>query len=63
MATKNKDCDEKNAIVKFIGDPQDYISGKECDEWVYCRDCLDKKECKREKHFLFVYGREYKAYF
>ena len=30
---------EKFARVKFIGNPQAYLSGKNCDEWRSCQQC------------------------
>ena len=54
---------EKFAKVKFIGNQQEYISGQFCDEWQFCRDCSRHSDCALERMFLFIYGKEYKAYF
>ena len=54
---------EKFAKVKFIGNPQVYLSGKDCDEWRYCQQCSKVDFCVKEKLFLFLSGKEYKAYF
>ena len=37
---------EKFAIVKFIGNEENYVSGEICNEWLYCRDC--------EKHGITI---------
>ena len=54
---------EKFAKVKFVGNQQEYIAGKACDEWQFCRDCLQHSNCALERRFLFINGKEYKAYF
>ena len=54
---------EKFARVKFVGRQEEYISGKYCDEWRYCVQCPQHKECAQERKFLFLEGKEYKAYF
>ena len=54
---------EKFAVVQFIGNSNDYICGKNCDTYTYCRDCEEKNECKKEKRFHFIKGERYKAFF
>lgn len=54
---------EKFAVVKFIGDQNDYICGKYCDAYTYCRDCEKKQQCNKEKTFHFINGEKYEAFF
>ena len=54
---------EKYAIVKFIGNKEKYISGKFCTSWCYCKQCDDNKSCKKEKFYLFIKDKLYKAFF
>ena len=54
---------EKFATVKFIGNQNDYICGKNCDTYTYCRDCDEKKQCNKEKAFHFIKGENYKVFF
>ena len=54
---------DKFALVRFIGNQQDYIFGKNCDDYKYCRDCEQRKICNKEKGFHFIKDKEYKAFF
>ena len=54
---------KKYATVRFIGNQNDYVSGQKCNEYVYCLQCEKNATCKRNRVFLFVKNKEYKAYF
>ena len=54
---------KKFAKVKFIGNQNEYISGKNCNDWRFCKQCQSLLECNKEKIFLFIRGKEYNAYF
>lgn len=54
---------EKFAIVKFIGNEENYVSGEICNEWLYCRDCEKHGACSKSKFNYFKKNKEYKAYF
>lgn len=55
------------AIVKFIGNPKEYLIGKYCydEEWLFCHACQEiaKQKCNRAKISLFKKNKKYKAYF
>lgn len=54
---------EKFAVVKFIGNQNNYTCGKNCDTYMYCRDCEEKDKCNKKKDVRFINGRNYKAFF
>ena len=54
---------EKFAIVKFIGNEENYVSGEICNEWLYCIDCEKHAACSKSKFNYFKKNKEYKAYF
>lgn len=52
------------AIVKFIGNQDDYRLGCGFDKPYYCRDCKQKDICTNEcKNYEFTFGKENHAYF
>ena len=58
---------KKHAIVKFVGDEEEYFIGKYCAdaEWLFCNACQEagNHQCNRPKIPMFVRNKEYKAYF
>ena len=54
---------KKFAIVKFIGNEKEYLTGANCNEYDYCKQCPQNDICTKERSFLFVLNKEYKAYF
>ncbi len=53
---------KKSAVVKFIGNQEEYRLHCEKSNFKYCRDC-NVDNCKEEARCLFVCGRLYNAYF
>lgn len=52
------------AIVRFVGNQENYKLGCGFRGWHYCRDCHRKAKCKKkQKNYGFTFGKEYKAYF
>jgi hypothetical protein len=58
---------KKYAIVKFVGDEEEYLIGEYCagEEWLFCKACqeMGNHKCNRPKIPMFVRNKEYKAYF
>lgn len=53
----------KFAILKFIGNEEDYIVCSGLCSMLYCKECNKNGECNKEKMRLFLKGKEYRAYF
>lgn len=51
------------ATVKFVGNGEEYISGVNCRDWLYCHQCPRWLECREPKCSRFVRDREYRAFF
>ena len=52
------------AIVKFIGNQQNYKLGCGLNEWYYCRDCSEKEGCQNnQNNYEFTFEKKYNAYF
>ena len=55
----------KYAIVKFVGNEEEYLIGEYCagEEWLFCHACQEagNHKCDRPKIPMFVKGKEYKA--
>ncbi len=53
---------KKSAVVRFIGNQEEYRLHCENSNFKYCRDC-NVDNCKEDPRYLFVCGRLYNAYF
>lgn len=53
---------KRTAVVKFIGNQENYRLGCGETEWKYCRDC-DSKKCFYPITYQFISGQLYNAYF
>lgn len=51
---------KKSAVVRFIGNQNEYKLGCEKSAYRYCRDC---NQCAGTDSFLFTKGAKYNAYF
>ena len=64
MTSKKIENDlKKFATVKFIGNQAEYITGINCKEYLYCRQCNKFAFCKKGKSQLFINDKLYKAFF
>lgn len=51
---------KKSAVVRFIGNQEEYKLGCENSPYRYCRDC---NQCSGTNLYNFIYGNYYNAYF
>lgn len=51
---------KKSAVVRFVGNQNEYKLGCETSTYRYCRDC---NQCAGTDSFLFTEGTKYNAYF
>lgn len=51
---------KKSAVVRFVGNQNEYRLGCEASAYSYCRDC---NQCAGTDFFLFTEGTKYNAYF